>query len=75
MRLICAYSAINEAVKDCDICHKFLCKICGYRINDMDYCNECWALYEKDDSIDAGDKEHMDVKPIRSGDADMEEPY
>jgi len=28
----------------CDICGKLMCKICGYKKDGIDYCNECWSL-------------------------------
>ncbi len=41
MKLYCAYDNHVIADHQCDRCEKLLCRICGYNIKGMDFCNEC----------------------------------
>lgn len=55
-QLFCEYDRGNPkteiASRKCDFCGKLLCKICGYKNAQYDFCNECWAEIEEDEKFD-----------------------
>ena len=59
MKLYCTYCTYDHsnpkkviATRQCDICGKLLCDICGYTDKGLDYCNSCWREKEEDEKFD-----------------------
>ena len=47
-KLYCFYDLSKKAIatRKCDMCGKLLCSACGYVVDGVDYCNECYNSEE-----------------------------